>query len=218
MSKHKVDKKVNFKAKKQIRRAVGALFLASAILVAAIPVQDIQAGPGVGSGSGQITDDRGTYSYTLENETDLTKISDTYTIDLSPSDTDTLEKSYIVRQLSDGSWSLNWQFKYYIIQASDGSERAIIGEYNSIYPETTVELSNTANVGYYTVSSTVYSQFYANGGTATAGNKDYTFSYDDYESYRGNSQYTEVMNWFTQYRKEAFFWIINAVYIHKVLI
>ncbi len=40
-------KKKNRKLRRQIRKTIGALFMASAITVAAIPVQDVSADPGV---------------------------------------------------------------------------------------------------------------------------------------------------------------------------
>ena len=43
----KSTKKKNRKLRKQIRKTVGALFMASAIVVAAVPVQDVEAEPKV---------------------------------------------------------------------------------------------------------------------------------------------------------------------------
>ena len=156
MAKGKVARAKNVKLRKQIRRTFGALFMASAIAVAAIPVQEIEAGKGVDT---ILTggDTRASINYSAPtNPTELTT-----EIDLDPAGK-TETESYIIRQLSDGSWSMNWQFKYYIVTAKDGSDRAIISQYNPIYPVTTVALNNTANSKYYEVSSTEYNSFYAN--------------------------------------------------------
>ena len=41
----KVTKKKNRRLKRQIRKTIGGLFMASAIVVAALPVQDVAANP-----------------------------------------------------------------------------------------------------------------------------------------------------------------------------
>ena len=47
MTKKKATKTKNIRLKRQIRKTIGALFMASAVTVAALPVQDVSATPGV---------------------------------------------------------------------------------------------------------------------------------------------------------------------------
>ena len=106
MSKEKTTKKKNLKLRRQIRKTVGALFMVSAIVVAAIPVPDIEA---EALKVDSVSDTRDTLDYENNIGDDL-NLGGTGLLDQGNDTTDKV--SYVVRELSNGSWSLNWQFKY----------------------------------------------------------------------------------------------------------
>ena len=189
MSKEKTTKKKNLKLRRQIRKTVGALFMVSAIVVAAIPVPDIEA---EALKVDSVSDTRDTLDYENNIGDDL-NLGGTGLLDQGNDTTDKV--SYVVRELSNGSWSLNWQFKYYLVPI-EGSERAIISKYNDIYPEAEVVLSNSANAGYYIVTNDQYNTFYSTG----AGNVTHTFSYTDYKNSLA-AMPTSDMEWIKKYRK-----------------
>ncbi len=202
MAKKKELKKKNLKLRRQIRRTFGALFMASAIVVAAIPVNDIEAGV---RADAVINDTRNsvagnTSTWEKANAYANYTFSDDGTLDpsgiLTPKSTDQIYTSQIIRQLSNDSWSLNWQFEYYkrnMGVSPNISTRAIISKYNSTYPETTVVLSNQANVGYYTVTTEAYDKFYLEGNP---GYKKFVLTYEEY-----NTQNNKNREFFETYRK-----------------
>ena len=144
MSKLQNTKKNNLKMKRQIRKTVGALFMVSAIVVAAIPVQDIEAEEL--QAESVTSETRAQLNYNPGGSDDITYAEQEYLNKGSEADT----KSYYVRDMGNGEWELNWQFKYYT-QSINGRDWAIISAYNNSYAENEVILSNYANAEYYIV-------------------------------------------------------------------
>ena len=141
MAKAKETKVKNLRLRRRIRKTVGALFMASAVAVAAIPVQDIEAEDLKANG---VTVSRPNAQYKVG-----TDVTFTHSDELKPNGKPEFT-AYSVRKLSDDSYSLNWQFKYYTATI-DGNTRAIISKYNDLYQEEEVLLGNSANKGYYMI-------------------------------------------------------------------
>ena len=153
MAKAKETKVKNLRLRRRIRKTVGALFMASAVAVAAIPVQDIEAEDLKANG---VTVSRPNAQYKVGAD-----VAFIHSDKLDPSGKTTFT-SYSVRKLSDDSYSLNWQFNYYIATI-DGNQRAIISKYNDLYQEEEVLLGNSANKGYYMVEESKLDEFYTTG-------------------------------------------------------
>lgn len=182
--------KTKRRMKKQVRKTLGGLFMASAIVVAAIPVQDIKAVeiPGVDDSARKKVN----YDYKPSRD-DLNLDPNDY---LTPPEGEK-NKSYVVRELTDKTWSYNWQYEYYVTTVDGGNVRAIISQYNSIYPETEVILGNSATVGYVTVKTEDYNDFMSN---EEKGAKTTTVNYDvDYLPIKTSSTKTDAIKWFEKY-------------------
>ena len=192
MAKAKETKVKNLRLRRRIRKTVGALFMASAVAVAAIPVQDIEAEDLKANG---VTVNRPTAVYKVGTDASFPN-SDA--LDPTQVDGKDIFTSYSVRKLSDDSYSLNWQFKYYIATI-DGNQRAIISEYNDLYQEEEVLLGNSANKGYYMVEESKLDEFYTTG----AGHKTVTLTYDDIKK-ADIGQQIEGVSWFQKYAKDNY--------------
>lgn len=186
------------KMKKQVRYTVAGLFLASAVVVCALPVSEAQAGS-LRVDDPSFPDSRtATINYNYQDSDNLPLDPNGYLDPTTPGHSGSnVKKSYSVRQLSDGQWSYNWQFGYYVDVIEGGNTRGIICSYNNLYPENVVTLSNTATVGYVTVEPSVFQTFMddpAKGATPIAA------SYDtDYVSYKTASNPTENMKYHKKY-------------------
>ena len=66
----KTKRKKNYRLRKSVRRTLGALFLISAIIVAAIPFPDAEATGGVPGTGGTVTP---TLTYAVTKNTDINK-------------------------------------------------------------------------------------------------------------------------------------------------
>lgn len=192
MTKGKSTKKKNLKLRRQIRKTMGALFMVSAIVVAAIPVQDLAA-----------------ENLKVDEITTDTRMSPLYVAGsdlmfgtesvLDPANASKFFTSYSVRELSDGSFSLNWQFEYYVTTV-DNNTRAIISEYNNLYPENEVVLGNSAHAEYYMVTEDEFKAFYAPGGL---GNQTYTLTYDKIKAAEIGQPDSDV-TWFLNHAEENY--------------
>lgn len=186
--------------KKQVRRTIAGVIMASAIVVAAIPVKDIEAS------NTKVNENADTRTATLDYaaasalpENDAIAFPGFSSLDPSGKTTKT---SYIVRQLSDGTWSWDWQFKYYVdtIAGADGSSTgAIISEYNSTYPESTITLNNHAYTDYFKYTPAEFNAFYTSGkGTIV-----HTVSYADWLAKKQGSTSPNV-DWFVKYNYDNY--------------
>ncbi len=147
-----LKRKINYKLKRTVRRTLGAIFMISAIIVAAIPPVPQQAA-------------EGTVAY------DVTKLTDDVNMGypaslLGGAGTDSAK---VLRQLSDNTWQIDWQFKYYLgnFSAYGSGTKGVITQYNDTYAAKEVDLSPNINVSYFEVSASVYATFYATNLKAT---------------------------------------------------
>ena len=197
MSKNKGKKRVlKRKVKRTIRYTVAALFMVTAIIVAAIPAQTNRADDGSVSTQAEATDDRTTdYSYPVKDdrtvgsgtEPDSSSTGGTYyttvpvgnNINLSlyhqnPQMSD-VYKGYNVIRLSNGYY-LNWQYMYYL-QGATGSSSAtgVLCDYNDDFAVQEQTLSLRLPTGYVTVDPNVVNTYFTTG----AGNDQQSFAYAD---------------------------------------
>lgn len=116
----KVVKKKNRRLKKQVRKTLGALFMASAITVAAIPVQDVSANPTVEEKNKVIVSSTHATKYNASGESEYKS-----TIPYAQDRTDDKEK--IVYTSGDGTF----QFVYMRPVESDPNKVAVLLGYNA---------------------------------------------------------------------------------------
>lgn len=211
MAKKNKTPKINVKVKKQIRRTVGALFMASAIVVAAVPVAPLQAGIKWEDAQTRDDDNRGNATYpTVDNTSPGWVASEpflarpTTTVSGDPSG---LKTSYTIYNLStsDNPWVFVDQFYYSVhnnIPNTTGS-LAIINGYSDLLPAEQIRLSNYLNTQYYTVTEKVFNEFFSGptyitvGGSTNndtwpgggPGSEKYEYSYTDYVAMDSPEQY-----------------------------
>ncbi|MBD5455998.1 MAG: leucine-rich repeat protein [Lachnospiraceae bacterium] len=203
MTKVKAKKK-NLKLKRQIRKTVGALFMVSAIVIAAIPVQGLSAETlkaesavdNRGSGEYPTKDEFGQYPEKYEEDFDLDFNAG---IDLVGTNKEK-HTAYSIKQLTDGSYSYNWQFEYYLITVNSNTN-AIISKYNDNYPENEVIIGNSANTDYYIVTSEKFNAFFAEDGP---NDKDYSVDYYEWEDVVYNGNASANVRWFQKWEKEGY--------------
>ncbi|MCR4989520.1 MAG: leucine-rich repeat protein [Lachnospiraceae bacterium] len=194
------EKKPKRHMKKQVRRTIAGLFMASAIVVAAIPVQGIQASTEKVNDPAN-PDTRGAMPAYDATGKDLTL---DFSAELTPG-TKTKYKSYSTRQLSDGTWSWSWMFEYYLEQIATGTppypQYGIISQYNSIYPEENITVSNRAYTDYYTLTPAQFDAFY---NDANLGGKTFTITYNNWKSVKHEAGTNENVSWFQQYNSDQY--------------
>ena len=173
-------KKKNYRLRKSVRRTLGALFMISAIIIAAIPFPDAAATNG-----NTDTDNTGgntttsSLKYEVEIDDEINNKADTkdpaYGIDLTKgSDNDT--PSYTLR-LDGTTWMYEWQFKFYSV-TSNGKNQAIISKYNEAYSVDSIELQSKINTGYVTIPQDEYENYFNTGD----GTKAIVLDMTSYES------------------------------------
>lgn len=162
-------KKMPRRVKKAIRRSVSGVCMVSAIIVALVPAKPTQGY--VAPGTNTLSD----YSYGVEaSDVTPSAILDSGTVDLtlysSGAITDTsvgtihpgepdVYKVLKVKQLSDGTYNVNWQFKMYL-QSLNETDMGVICQYNSTYQAGTVEIDPTMPYEYCVVESDYYDAFF----------------------------------------------------------
>lgn len=220
-------KKKNKKAFRTIRKSIAALCMVTALIVAAIPVPDMQAVESIEVNGEQYyfatndvsekrenivaNDNRGTCTYNVTDADLDGELDPNNMLKKLPSDIE--YNSYTICMLDNGRWEINWQFKFYLRENTSGITRGIISKYNDEYQEDTVTLTNQIVSKYYEVLPQDFIAFYdsAAGGASTEGNRTYIFSYDDdYIPYRTNNVETDVMKWFAKYRNEIYTAFLQA--------
>ncbi len=155
--------KMSRKTKKAIRRAVAGVCLVSSIIVAAVPATKTTAYIAPGS------DTTGTsYAYGVESG-DYTPeeilSSDGVALDLydvsthAAKDPSTIIYNVMnVKQLSDGTYNINWQFKGYL-QNVNGTPMLVLCEYNSTYQTDDIVINPTMPYEYCVIESATYEAF-----------------------------------------------------------
>ena len=150
MSKKPPKIKINKKSIRVIRKTLGAICLITAIIVAAIPIPELEA---IGGAPGDTSVVDIVYS-----------VSDNPTITPLVPGSEKIEKAYTIYQLSNGKWLLDWLYEYYIYSDS----YAVISKYNSNFTPTNGSLNIDVNVikAYPQFKSTEITEFFsvANSG------------------------------------------------------
>ena len=161
-------RKKNYKLRKSVRRTLGALFMISAIVIAAIPFPDAAAEDGTtnsgGTGNGGSTGTTSSLNYKVTNDNTINQKNDSldpaYNIDLSKKEDG--EKSYTVK-LDGTKWVYEWQFKFSPVTNTE----AVISKYNGARSVESIELQSKLNVGYVTKSQADYEGYFNTGGDGT---------------------------------------------------
>ncbi len=157
MAKTQKRKKKNFRLRRSVRRTLGALFLMTAIIVAAIPFPDAAATDGTDSGQPPTTEETTTalttYTYTSDEEGEGRKNSPTTAtgnVDLSkpgPDATSGTEEALITRVTTSGQYMIYKQFDY-ATATFNGVSAAYITDYNDADFTDKVELTESIYKGY----------------------------------------------------------------------
>ena len=204
MSKKTPIKKTKRRLKRTVRRSLAAVLMITAIAVAAIPVPENYAGNGAGGSSSSSTVPvpakytyPATLSSTVKDDTLKTTIDDA-----------SLYRSYIITPLSDGTYQMDWQFKFFS-KTVEGNPRGIIAKYNSTYQQDTVELNPNVIYEYYTISQEKYTKFYIDNGSATyacAGEPDLAYEADAFLNEYFSDLYKDYSQKYAQYVKDLEAW------------
>lgn len=204
MSKKTPIKKTKRRLKRTVRRSLAAVLMITAIAVAAIPVPENYAGNGTGGSSSSSTVPVPTeYTYpatlssTVKDDTLKTTIDDA-----------SLYRSYIITPLSDGTYQMDWQFKFFS-KTVEGNPRGIIAKYNSTYQQDTVELNPNVIYEYYTISQEKYTKFYIDNGSvayACAGEPDLAYEADAFLNEYFSDLYKDYSQKYAQYVKDLEAW------------
>ncbi|MDD6811655.1 MAG: leucine-rich repeat protein [Lachnospiraceae bacterium] len=160
MSKKTPVKKTNRKLKRSIRRSIAAVLMITAIGIAAVPVPENYA-EGDPSSSG------GSNSTTIVEPTAYKYPSSPNKIcqeSYKPASDATIYSAKIITPLSDGSYQLDWQFKFFLKNVS-GSQKGIICQYNSTYQQDTVVLNPNVIYEYESITEENYDKWYEGDGT-----------------------------------------------------
>ena len=168
-------KKKNYRLRKSVRRTLGALFMMSAIIVAAIPFPDAAATDGNPLSSSTITPrDKEAYAYQeVTNLEDCEEYVADEMIDLSgelaieDTEGNTNRKALIIRQNSNNSYVLYKQLDFFEQDFTDGNVSGIFGvvsKYNSVYQAGTIKLPSSVYKEYYTVDPDKFRDFFNTDG------------------------------------------------------
>ena len=136
----KTKRKKNYRLRKSVRRTLGALFLISAIIVAAIPFPDAEATGGVPGTGGTVTP---TLTYAVTKNTDINKDDGGNKIDLDPTSKTLI--SFSTLRYNGSAWRLEKQFDYYTIASP--VKGAILANYNNTYSSDNISLPETVTDG-----------------------------------------------------------------------
>ncbi len=221
MAKKTPKKNNNRKVFRTVRKSTAALFMITALIVAAIPVPDTQAVDEIESFENsyatasevsnkrqniEANDNRGECVYDVTDADLDTELDPNNMLSKLPDEKE--YDSYTITMLDNGRWELNWQFKFYLRENISGITRGIISRYNDEYQEETVSLTNQVVSKYYEVFPQDFNDFYNAEDPSlpqTEGNTTYTFNYDtDFIHYKTNNVETDVMKWFSKYRNEMY--------------
>lgn len=204
MSKKTPIKKTKRRLKRTVRRSLAAVLMITAIAVAAIPVPENYAESGAGGSSSSSTVPvPAKYAY----PTTLSSTVNDATLKTNLPDND-LFRSYIITPLSDGTYQMDWQFKFFS-KIVEGNPRGIIAKYNSTYQQDTVELNPNVIYEYYTIKQDTYNTFYTNKGDTVyscTGAPDLAYEDDIFLNEYFNDLYKDYSQKYTQYEKDYEAW------------
>lgn len=213
MKKTSKKKRKNYRLRRSVRRTLGALFMISAIIVAAIPfpdaaavddVQDLISPYDIGSS------DRTPYTYS--KQTTYPDLFSQY-VDggLKTTSSEPKNKAYVT--LADaGKYVLYDQYEY-VDRAykQDGSTYGVITHYNTLYATDKITLTSRVNKEYFVVTSEEYSNFYKSGVGSQALKLNLKTANDErkalFAEYFGDlGVYTNYVAAYAQYEKELAAW------------
>lgn len=222
MTKVKKAKKKNLKLRRQIRKTAGALLMISAIVVAAIPVQPLEA-ESLKADDTELVDTRAAINYdprlieegyVLSDGADYDsgdmsqKKAAKYAADINRNSNitnssaivaDNIKKSLFVKNLN-GSWIMDWQFKYYEIPK--GANGTVICGYNSTYLSELVSVPTFVTTGYWYTTREDYEKWFEDEKDGKAAS--HTVTYSDYAAYRDTGVADANIRWFLSYSPTAF--------------
>lgn len=147
--KKKTGKRVNIKLKRTVRKALAAVLMMTAIIIAAVPVPDVAADDPSAASS---LPSAWAYPAAVSDATFDKPMNLTHT-------TQPLESAYTIRQGSDGRWQLDWQFHFFM-DTYNGGQYGVISDYNKTYFSPTVDLKVNATSEYFKKTKDEYDQFY----------------------------------------------------------
>ena len=167
-------KKKNYRLRKSIRRTLGALFMISAIIIAAIPFPDAAATEVAygtdGSDADRELPDMGTpYSYVKNEDGAIDSLpvvfdngitNDKFTTAID----DNTYGAYYIRKNSAGKNMLLRQFDF-ILRNFDSNNYGVIIDYFDTFTEQIIELDPAIVTGYVTVSQSEFDSFFAGTGS-----------------------------------------------------
>lgn len=155
-------RKKNYRLRKSVRRTLGALFMISAIIIAAIPFPDAAATDGTSNSGGTGTSTTSSLNYSVAIDNTINQKDDSqdpaYNIDLNRGASDSDEVSYTVK-LDGDKWMYEWQFKFYPVNDTE----AVISQYNGARSTESIELQSKLNIGYVTKSQEDYEDYFNTG-------------------------------------------------------
>lgn len=160
-AKKPVTKKPRRRLKRTARRSLAAVLMITAVVVAAIPVPENVAAPEGGISTYEDAPDPLPYGYpdslagTVSNA-NLAK----------PGAADTVYTANIIQALSDGSYQMDWQFRFKMTTVNY-RQRGIISEYNNSYPEETVTLNPNVTCDYVQFSQTQFENYFNDASAPT---------------------------------------------------
>ena len=149
-------KKKNYRLRKSVRRTLGALFMISAIIIAAIPFPDAAA---TEQGAGSLNNGASTTGSDIEKLTDTYNYAEISTDDyaglenffagivtggpLKPNENETPAIAYSIRQTSDGSDSMLIKQFELVQRTFDGIPGGVITKYYDTYQAQSVTLPSS---------------------------------------------------------------------------
>ena len=145
------SKRKNRRLRRTVRRTVGALCMITAIIVAAIPFPDAQAGnpePVPGANGLPYEYDNSLVDIKFDNQDVQNNIDKKFE--------DNIRTAYTISNVSN-NWQLDWQFKY--SSAKDGAD-GYITKYNNQYQVNEIKLKYRVFSDYLYIAQSNYEQFF----------------------------------------------------------
>ncbi|MBR3607343.1 MAG: leucine-rich repeat domain-containing protein [Lachnospiraceae bacterium] len=155
MAKTQKRRKKNFRLRRSVRRTLGALFLMTAIIVAAIPFPDAAATEEVPPNS-EKQDNSSTVAFVYGGEDQKVKDLD---IEGNALELDGVTRTSSTLVQVGTNLKYEWQYEYQLIK---DTTNAVITKYNDAYSEKNITLSPTANSNtYVSVNSSDFDSFFS---------------------------------------------------------
>lgn len=157
-AKKPVTKKPRRRLKRTARRSLAAVLMITAVVVAAIPVPENVAAPedyGISAHADASVPEPAAYRYPDMSKKHLCQNS------LLSQGAENDNKAYIVRQLSDGKFQMDWQFKFYLEVMETGADaKGVISKYNGLYKQDEVTLPVNVIYKYDTIEPDLVSTYF----------------------------------------------------------